>query len=255
MTTAWIQTGGGKWHVWPTGGRRSICGRLNVEHLRARPAKSITATPPDASADVCADCARKAHRPRPVHPEEQIEAWMGIIRRHLLRVRVRVADVTVAELARRLAEIGSPETAEAREVFEQVRVLLLRPTATRVRGAKKTMTISTIPYLKEALAKLPAHAGALTEVAAAMRCWRAITQRDPTADRFRPDRVIETMFQVPVLEPYIRHLNAKGLPHLASMFHPNTLARAKRDTALRGLFTGSNTYWDATAEQLNIVRD
>jgi hypothetical protein len=39
------------------------------------------------------------------------------------------------------------------------------------------------------------------------------------------------------LEAYIRHHKDKGFSHIAAMFHPNTLERAKNDPALRGVFT------------------
>lgn len=241
-----------------------MCGRVNIEHLRESPAIKIAGAPVDEEGagfiEICGTCARKTNfdyqPPAPAVGDATQAAWMGHLRRHLTRVHVRVADATVQELASRLAEVGAPESEEAREVFDQIRVLLLTPTFKRVKGPKgRTTTLTTLPHLKETLKKLPPRRGILIQIAAALRTWRLITHRDPTADRFRSDRVIETMLQIPSPEAYIKHLNSRGLPHLAAMFHPNTLARAKNEASLRGLFAGSNEYWDNSTAQLNIVRD
>lgn len=257
----WLLTSNGKWHGWPNGGRASLCGRVNVEHLRASPATAIaTAVPSDGTP--CGTCAKKSGYVPPAENglratvDPVVGEWVGYLRRHLRHVHIQTSEATIAELATRLAEIGPPTVEEAREVFEQVRVLLLTPVSTRRKGrGGRGMTVMTLPYLKDTLDKLPPREGVLKQLAATMRMWRNITRRDPTQDKFRPDRVIETMLQVPSPEQYITHLNSRGLYHLAAMFHPNTLERAKKETALRGTFAGSSDYWDRTASQLNIVTD
>lgn len=249
----WILTK--KWHAWPLTGRRTLCGTVTVEHLRESPAQRIERTPP-VDADFCQNCKRKAGIVTPSSLAATEAAWMGHLRRHLTRVRVRVAEATLVELAGLLAEVGAPESSAGRDVFDQVRSLLLTPMRRTSRSAAgRTVTVVTLPYLKETIAKLPPRTGALTQIAAALRCYRTITRRDPTTDRFRPDRVVEVMLQLPTPEPYIRHLLDRGLPHLAAMFHPNTLARAKRETALRGLFAGTNDYWTDTSQQLNVITE
>lgn len=248
----------GKWHAWPKGGRRSMCGRINVEHLRETPAEKIVTTLP-SDAIVCTTCGKKTHlAPAPVSGQDAIiGAWLGHLRRHLTRVHLKVSEANLQLLAERLAEVGPPDTKEAQDVFEQVRILLLTPHFSRVQSARgRTTTVRTLPHLKEALSKLPPTTKALARVAATLRMWRNITQRDPSADRFRADRVIEVMLQLPPgAEAYIQHLHAREFSHLSSMFHPNTLERSKKDTALRGLFAGSTEYWNQSEDQLNIVTD
>lgn len=255
----WVLMSTGKWHAWPKGGRKTMCGRVNAEHLRDRPAVRIIKEPPAISEDRCASCAKAVLGPAalPADVSETAAAWVGHLRRHLTRARIKAADAVVQALAERLGEVGGPDDDAAREVFEQVKGLLLRPHFLRTRGAAgKERTISTLPHLKDALTKLPPNTGALQQVAVTLRLWRSITNRDPHADRFKADQVIDTILKLPPNpEAYIRRLSEKGLPHLAAMFHPNTLERAKHDTALRGLFAGSSAYWNDTSEALNIVTE
>lgn len=251
----WILNGTGKWHAWPRGGRATMCGRINIEHLRVTPAKQITHEKPTGA--LCEACARKTGlTEHAACGDTRTSAWAGQIRRHLAHVRARVADVLVVQLAARLAEIGAPTERNAQSVFEQVQALLLRPVWTRkayVGG--RTRSFARLPNLKEALEKLPPNTKALQRVADTLLCWRRITNREPNVDRYRVDRVIEVMLQIPAPEPYITHLFARGHPHLAFMFHPNTLLRAKKETALRGVFAGSTDYWDHTQSQLHVVTD
>lgn len=254
----WLDSGTGKWHAWPKGARHTLCGRVNVEHLRTHPAAAITALAPAPEASVCAVCGKKSGHVAQVVavPDGVTRAWIGFLKRYLLRAHITLADDTVRLLAERLADVGSPDDQDARDVFDQVRSVLLRPMRiSSKRRDGRAVTLHTIPHLKEALNALPPKTGALQKVATAMRCWRAITRRDPSGEKFSVQRVVETMLQVPSVEQYITHLNGEGLPNLAAMFHPNTLARAKRDTALRGLFAGSPEYWSQTEGQLNIITD
>lgn len=251
----WLQGSTGKWHAWPRGGRRSLCGTLTVEHLRAQPAIQITEVFPEGQ-DLCQSCRRAACV---VDPKDSVQgvagAWVGLLRRHMAHVHVRIAEATLRELANRLAEVGSPDSAEAREVYNQIKSLFLTPLRRTTKKNGKTLTIVTLPYLTEAVAKLPPNTHALEQIASTLRTWRSITQRDPSIDRCRPDLVVEVMLQLPSKpESYIRHLNARGLPNLAAMFHPNTLQRAKKETSLRGMFAGTTEYWNDTEDQLNIIR-
>lgn len=255
MGLHWILTTAGKWHAWPEGGRRTFCGKVNAEHLRDTPAVQI-ASDVSVGENICTTCAKKTGKSAAYAIDDgPTLAWFGYLRRHLTHVRAKVADATVEELARLLAEVGPPNDPVAVEVFEQVRTILLRPHHSKQRKIKREYTVITIPHLKGALAKLPPKTGALQRIAATLRIWRTVTRDDPSRQNFHADRVVETMLQIPDPEAYIKHLYARGLPALAAMFHPNTLARAKKDTALRGAFAGSNEYWDNTADQLNIVSD
>lgn len=257
----WILTHSNKWHAWPQGGRSTICGRVNIEHLRQSPAIKIGGEPVQGEGAVCTTCGRKTRYAPPAAQsvaDANAALWLGHLRRHVTRVHVRAAKGTLEALAARLSLVGSPDTPEGLEVFEQVRVLLLTPVAQRTARLRRDgnhTVIMTLPHLKAALKALPPTRDAILHVTRALRSYRNITHRDPTADRFKADRVIETMLQIPAPDQYITHLNERGLPYLAAMFHPNTLDRAKKEPALRGLFAGSNEYWDNTADQLRIVSD
>lgn len=243
----WVLNGTGKWHAWPNGGRRTYCGRLTMEHLRLHSATQISADIPTGK--LCTSCVKKSG----VLIEPTTAAWVEVLRHYLRRSRIKVDNNSIEQLAALLAEEGSPDEVAAREVFEEVQQLLLKPTWS---GNHRHLSATySLPHLKEALTKLPLNTGALTRVATTVRAWRTITNRKLNTENFRSERVIEIMLQIPSPEPYIRHLNARGLPHLAAMFHPNTLERAKKEPTLRGLFAGSNTYWDNTASQLNIISD
>lgn len=251
----WILNGTGKWHAWPRGGRQTVCGRINVEHLRVTPAKQILHEKPDG--ELCDTCARKlrlvAHE---VCGSDSAAAWAGVLRRHLTKVRVRLADVLVVALATRLAEVGPPQDATARAVFAQVRDFLLRPEwIRRSYGSGTSRSFARLPNLKTVLAALPPEPKALQRLAGALDTWHRITGRIITLERCNAARVIETIFQIPSVEPYVQHLHARGHPHLALMFHPNTLTRAKKEPALRGMFAGSTAYWDSNHSQLTVVTD
>jgi hypothetical protein len=152
----------------------------------------------------------------------------------------------------RLADVGTPSDPEAVAVYEQLRTLLLTPRFRR-RNGRSTLQIT---HLREALDALPPDAAVLRQVAETMRLWQKITGRSVKQDRFQADRVIKTMLEVPEPEAYIRHLDAQGLPHFAAMFHPNTLERARKAPALRGVFDARNTeYWQQLRGQLNVVED
>lgn len=234
-----------------------MCGRVNIEHLRRTPCAQIAAKVP-TDGDVCVSCSKKTGHAAvvPSNVDAGTAAWIGSLRKQFHRMHAQVAEETIVMLASRLAEVGPPESAAAREVFDQIQGLLLKPLFTRRKhGLRNTRTTVTIPHLQDALDKLPPNTAALRQIASTMRCWRSVTQRDTANDKFRSDHVVDTILQIPTPEPYIRHLLARGLPHLAAMFHPNTLARAKKEPTLRGVFAGSATYMERTASQLNIVTD
>lgn len=253
----WILNRNQTWHAWPLGGRSTLCGSINAEDLRLRPAAAI-ADSPTVGEKVCVSCSRKAgYVASAVCADATTGAWIGVINRYLKRSHVRVADDIVAELARRLAELGAPEQPEASNAFSMLQPLLLKPHRERKRyefsGTERT--VSTIPHLREALESLPKEAGSLRTVVEALRAWQNVTRRDPYVEKFRKDRVVSVMTQVPNPELYVKHLLGRGLPTLAAMFHPNTLERAKHDTALRGMFSGSGGYWAQASAQLHIVED
>lgn len=265
MTThRWILARTGRWHAWPHGARRSICGTLTADNLRVTPAVRIQSTlPPPTDDPLCGTCRSKlgipVGRDATTPTDSRVIAWLEVVGKHLARIQGRhggrsltIDRRTKRVLAERLALIGAPDNPEAIAVYDQIRLLLLSPKMHRRRNGH---TILKLAYIKEALTKLPPRVDAIQHVAESVKLWRRITGRDLSAnERFRPDTVIETTLAIPMPEPYIRHLHTKGISALAAIFHPNTLERFKKDPALRGIFGGdfggSSEYWARTAEQL-----
>lgn len=180
-------------------------------------------------------------------------AWLGYLERHLTRVNATADRDDLLTIAALLAEIGSPDDRAACDVCEQVKALLLTPMESPW-GRRHRKRPIVIQSLQAALALLPPRSGKLAAVAASMRCWRSVMGRTDMG-HFRPDKVIEVMLQVPEPEAYLQHLKTKGFESLGVAFHPNVLARAKKEPALRGLFGGGTDYWNRTQDQLNIITD
>ena len=250
----WILHKTGKWHAWPKGGRRSKCGTLTLDDLRVLPARRIVQVLPNGAV-VCGTCGRMVGKVASTTAGRMklggsASAWLGHLRKHLMRVRVQIRDSTLRDLARRLGEVGPPEDPQAIATYDQIRVLLLTPQRHLKRDGH---TIQKITRLKEALALLPKDdPQKLHHVAETMRLWRRITGRTVGArEKFRADTVVASMLEVPTPEPYIKHLHSMGLSNLALMFHPNTIERRKSDAAVRGVFSGSSDYMQHTAAQLD----
>lgn len=254
----WIQNQNHTWHAWPLRGQSTYCGRIDTHHLRRFPAAAITDLP-DADGRICKACGREARYVKPpmIGGDAIAAAWTGLISRHLTHSRIKVSEHSVSMLAVKLAEIGSPSEPEARELFTQLQVILLKPTWIRKTNALgRTTQAPTLPGLKESLEAIGNTPGALRTVAQALSAWQAATGRDLHTEKFNAARVMGTMLQIPDPARYVAHLlTSRLVPTLAAMFHPNTLERAKRDTALRGMFAGSSQYWDSTSSQLHIIRD
>lgn len=201
---------------------------------------------------MCQNCRGAVNLPPPAVVDGAVAAWTGYVRAHLRREGLRLAERDVLALAAHLAEVGPPTDAPARAVWEQVRVVLLTPLVKRGTDGRSVRTLAGV---RAALAKLPPNGGAMTRVAAAMQCWRRVAGRTAALGRYRPDRVVETMLQVPDPEPYVQQLNAQGVHQLARVWHPDTLARARRDPKLHGVFAGTGDYWDQIGGQLDVARD
>jgi hypothetical protein len=197
----------------------------------------------------CTFCIKKAGIVFPsAHFDPTVNAWIGVLRLRLRHARLRVADILVEQLAILLAEVGLPTSQQGIEVFDRVQQLLLKPSWTRSK-------VATLPHLKEALSKLPPKSNSLLRVANAISSWQNITHHSLATDNFRAERCIDIILQIPVAEPYITLLHSRGLSNFAAIFHPNTLERVKKDASLRGMFSGSNDYWQRTESQLNIVTE
>lgn len=237
-----------RWHAWLHGDQESACGTLTAAHLQERPASNVVEQLADGQLP-CGTCKRLVEMGSQAGPPAA--AWLGFIVRHLKRKHCTAPRQDLEAVAALLVETGPPDDPAALELFEQVKSLLLTPMRVRAGNGKE---YQRLVGLRDALAQLAPRSGSLAAVAAIYRCWRNVMGRqDP--GHFRPDRVIEVMLQVPEPEAYLKHMKARGLEPLGVAFHPNVLARAKKEPALRGLFGGSTDYMKHTADQLNVVTD
>lgn len=237
-----------KFHAWRHGDRESVCGTLTVAQLRERPASNMVERLEDGQLP-CGTCRRIVEMGK--QAGSPAAAWLGFIVRHLKRMHCTAPRLDLEAVAALLVETGPPDDPAALELFEQVKTLLLTPMRVRAGNGKE---YQRLVGLRDALAQLAPKSGSLAMVAAALRCWRNVMGRT-NPGHFRPDRVIEVMLQVPEPEVYLKHMKERGLEPLGVAFHPNVLARAKKEPSLRGLFGGSSDYWKRTADQLNVVTD
>lgn len=246
----WLQHRNDRWHAWALGARSTACGRINLEHLRAHPAKSIVRSP-SVDGLWCAACAKKAQMFRSVERDVTVSRWLAHLRLDLTRSHIRVAEKTLVSLAGFLARLGPPDEAAAVQVWNDARPVLFAVSYTK-RAAR---TVATVPHLAEVLKYLDVSGQGVARIAEGVRTWREVTGRAIGTDRFHAVRVVQVMHQVPAVRPYLEHLKKRGLVHFAAVFHPNTLERARKDASLRGTFSGANTYWDNTTQDLHIVLD
>lgn len=248
----WILSNAETWHAWKQHHHATVCGRIDVDHLRKYPARKISQDLP-VNQNVCTSCLRKTGAA--ISSAGPVAAqWIALIKRHQKHIHARVHEKLIVEMSERLTEIGSPSSLEGQEAFDYVKLVFIRPLYDRkTNSLGHTKSYATFPYLKDALAKLTP--GSFQRIITALRYWRNTTNGDLSRARFRPDNIVEAILTLPAPEPYIRHMHAQGLSSFALIFHPNTIERARKDTALRGLFSGSTEYWTETADQLNIVTD
>ncbi len=184
------------------------------------------------------------------------QTWLGYMMRHLesshlpkRSVHAEKRQQELATLADLLSTIGEPDDPKAQVIYEQMRFLFLTP----FRVGSNGKSFVTLPALAESLPMLQ-QPNALLKISTALLAWRSVTGQKTTG-RCDVAQVVAIMLSVPDPMAYVQHLKSRGIEALAAMFHPNTFARAKRDTALRGVFAGSGAYWQATENQLNIVTD
>jgi len=261
-TSHWILHRSGKWHLWRHGEPQSFCGRMTLTRFRSRPPLLIVDTndeeagPPMAMLDYettpCLRCLTSiaGEPPSPVPGWDQ--EWMIKLNLRLQNLRVRVAGETKARLVRLLSELGPPTHPGAGRIFEALSELLLHPTTWTQRGQR----IRTLPRLREALDQIPPSAVALHQLANTLGTWKVITGLTVNGERFTSKTVVETILVLPEdARPYIQHLAKRQATSLALMFHPNTVARAKREPALRGFFAPPQATWDPTGEVLDLVTD
>lgn len=251
MTTHWIKMRGRRWHSWEHGAERSTCGRVSRDDLISRPPKQILAElPPEFLVETCTTCRRKSLNG--TAENDTTAVWLGYVRLHFRRSRVRMADVHLASLARLLAEqIGAPSESDAVESWELIRESLLAPWVGG-HGGKK---FRAMPGLKDALALMRTEREGLRRVVEAMTVWRRLAGLEARLGSTRPDRIVSVILQIPDPETYVRHLVGRGLTTMSAVFSPGTLDRAKKESALRGMWSGSSDYWKRTSNQLNVITD
>ncbi len=178
---------------------------------------------------------RVAKKPRP-----GVRAWESKLRLARTSNHLRkISDQDIIHFAALLTLIGSPTDADARNDFQLLRAFLWQP--------------QRLTRFRRALQKIPPRKEAVQKVAQALRDFGLITSVSITRGRLQTDQVIEVILQVPDCRAYIEHLHKKGFDHLGGIFHPNTLKHQAKE--LRGVFSETEAYWEATEDQLNIIRD
>lgn len=252
MKLRWLLTHTGRWHAWPARAPSTLCGTLNIEDLRRHPAREIVpGLEPQHRATACRSCLRQCEEasPAPSGGDDATAEWLGYLRLHAKRMHVVSAGRALEDLASMLGGAGRPTDKAAQELYDSIRILMLTP--------MRVGRVRRFHRMREALDLLRAEPDGLIRIGAAMLCWRTVVLNGgvpPREMRWRPDAVIKSMLQVPNPEPYVRHCAAKGLQALGVMWHPNVVARAKRDASLRGVFNGGSAYWDRTKSQLKVIR-
>lgn len=237
----WIHAAGGRWHAWPASGGATACGAVTADRLRARPALAIAKEPP-ADGEWCRICAKRLGIERST-VSAHLAGWVGAITRTLIRkhLRGRVPTAVIHEFAALLAEVGDTTSAEAAQVFAIVWPLFFKK-----RGAQA----------RAALALCPKDAAVLRHLAASITAWHAQTARAIEFEAFIPERVIGTMLRVKDPAAYVRvACEREKVTFLAAVWHPDRYARLMKQTEIRGALAGSETYWQATADQLHVLTD
>lgn len=253
----WIFGRTKKWHAWPVRGEGSLCGAVTAQQVREALQKrqlEISDTPPvQTGRNLCELCRRKAGV---VAETKGLSAdaalWMPHLLAHGTRMRVNYPRDELEELAERLATIGPPTSLEAQTVYMQLQKLILTPLAVSVGSGRRDVKSF---HLRAAVQALPPSATALRQVANALKIWSRVTGRGLVREKLSPATVLQVMLEVPQLEPYVSRLHAQGMSNLRAMFHPSTLEWARKDPTLRGMFAGTDAYWDKTADTLNVVAE
>jgi hypothetical protein len=233
-------------------GQVTACGLLNADALRRKPPLTITQELlPEHWADACAACKRgEAFAAlRQSEDDNCVAQWQGYIRRYLKSKHARAKKRDIQALAERLASVGFPHDPDALDFWEHLRLLLLTPMVAKDRTGKRRMVLKG---LSSSLKQLPPNSQALTQVAAAMRAWRRVMGRG-NLGHVDSGKVVANMLSVPEPEAYILHLRERGFTTLSSVFSAGVLERAKEAPELRGMWGGSDDYWQRTADQLNVI--
>lgn len=254
--TKWILTRNGKWHAWPHGGQTTLCGTINLHTIRTHPARQVSRTIPeeDPRFPICQRCRSKVGIPKAqLASGSPQNRWMGHLRAHTRRIHVRVSERDLGVLGTLLDEIGPPGTPEGQEIFRAVRILLLSPVRSQTAGGR---SVTRLPRLRSTLDLLSQRPGSLRHVATAFLVWERLSPQSGPG-HFKPDQVATVMLALSTagVEVYVQRVVSGGITALGAVFHPNTLDRAKRTGAIRGIFRGTETYWNQTRDQLRIVSD
>ena len=123
-----------------------------------------------------------------------------------------------------IAIVGQPDNQQARQTYHALIPLF----AHRKRRSRWTKAVDLIPADRQRILRI-------TE------CVRAYNQQienktkvELSSAKFKLDRVIKTMMEIPDAGPYIDWCRDEGIYHPGAIFHPNTLDQAKDD--LKGVF-------------------
>jgi hypothetical protein len=210
----------------------------------------MTTTAPANGVVVCVNCRRLARLPfAPVGLTTEAAAWYAPLMRHVVRSHVHHAPVLVAAMAERLALLGAPTDPAAAATYAQLRKLL-EPNTVQTAAGQKVRSLG----LRQLVEALPMDGPALHRIGTGLATWERLTGHAVLRERFNPGTVVSVLLQIPRVVPYIERMQRKGMTALAQMFYPTTLAMARKDPALRGLWHEAPAYWGGGSEALEVVR-
>ena len=245
----WLRHAGEPWHGWLPGARASLCNEITLYDLATTPVAAAVSQLPTGAQDVlCPACAEKAGVCGLLSSEAVSALWEGLIRKQFKRHRLRLAArEDIEDFADLLSRLGPPSSPEAAYVWRHLVTVIFKPYKSRrtdaVSGKQRIVTV--LPSFKSIVAqRLPPDPDKLRQVAETIALWCRVTGKNPTEERFNPDKVIQTILEIPEPVAYVTRLKeVLESANLALMFHPTTLSRARKDPALRGL------WWDGAKHE------
>jgi hypothetical protein len=149
-----------------------------------------------------------------------------------------------------LEQVGPPDSPAALKVYQAVSAVFLRPYRTWVppKPGRSGRHVTVLRSFKEAVGLVVPDAGKLRQVATCVETWQRLNPaRDIGKERFDLKNVVEGMLAIPghAAEPYVERLCEKfdDDPAIARVFFPVTVARSRKDPALKGL------WWDGARHE------
>lgn len=153
---------------------------------------------------------------KPKRPAGTVSEWLVFLRRAARADHIRAPDNHLVRLAGLLAIVGGPDVERARDHFHAIRGLFFRQ-ARVPRWGKAAGSIPADPAM--GLERITACAREYGKVTDVSRLFRG---------KIRLDQVVRVMVQIGDAEAYMWHAARSDFLNPHALFHPNTLAAARR---------------------------